>query len=115
MRPAWEKHAIAVVSGDDVLSQLPSWIDEGLDLAHMETGRPISEVLDRLVSANAYLGRSRSRGDSLDGADRRDGARGRCILDAGAGGRGVRVDVGRLAEARGPSVAGHVIEMRRNR
>ncbi len=92
---------IAVVSGDDVLSQLPSWIDEGIDLAHMETGRPISDVLDRLVSANAYLGAEPiARALTRRRADRRDRTRGRCIFDARPGGCGIRVDVGRLAEAR---------------
>jgi hypothetical protein len=48
--------AIAVVDGDDVLSQIPSWISERVDLAHLETGRPITDVADRLISANVYLG-----------------------------------------------------------
>jgi hypothetical protein len=48
--------AIGVVDGDDVLAHLKEWASEGLDLSHLETGRPISDVLDRMVSANAYLG-----------------------------------------------------------
>lgn len=47
---------LAVVTGDDVLSRLCDWISDGVDLANMETGEPIGEVVDRLVSANVYLG-----------------------------------------------------------
>ena len=47
---------IGVVTGDDLLDWIPVWIEEGIDLSHMETGEPISAVADRLVSANAYLG-----------------------------------------------------------
>jgi hypothetical protein len=47
---------MAVVEGDDVLGRLRGWSDEGVDLSHMETGRPIADVIDRLVSANVYLG-----------------------------------------------------------
>ncbi len=47
---------IGVVTGDDLLGRIPGWIAEGVDLSHMETGRPITEVADRLVCANAYLG-----------------------------------------------------------
>jgi hypothetical protein len=44
------------VTGDDILANLPQWARDGVDLAHMETGEPISTVLPQLVSANAYLG-----------------------------------------------------------
>lgn len=47
---------IAVMSGDDVLTKLATWSKDGLDLSHMETGQPIVAMLDRFVSANAYLG-----------------------------------------------------------
>ncbi len=42
---------IAAVSGDDVLEQLKQG-----DYTFMETGRPVSERSNSLVSANAYLG-----------------------------------------------------------
>ena len=45
-----------MVTGDDVLDQIPGWLREGVDLSHMETGAPIATVADRLVVANAYLG-----------------------------------------------------------
>jgi hypothetical protein len=47
---------LGVVSGDDLLASIPKLCRDGIDLAHMETGAPISNVADRLVSANAYLG-----------------------------------------------------------
>lgn len=47
---------VGMVAGDDLLGAIPGWIRDGVDLAHMETGAPISSVADRLVSANAYLG-----------------------------------------------------------
>jgi hypothetical protein len=47
---------IGMVSGDDVLEHLPEWVRNGLAFDHVETGEPISAVLDRLESANAYLG-----------------------------------------------------------
>jgi Acyclic terpene utilisation family protein AtuA len=47
---------IGVVTGDDVLDRIPQWIQDGLDLSHLETGAPISSVVARLVAANVYLG-----------------------------------------------------------
>ncbi len=47
---------IAVVEGDDLMDRLDSLLEEGLPLANMETGQHLSEVRDRVVSANAYLG-----------------------------------------------------------
>jgi hypothetical protein len=47
---------IAVVTGDDVLDRIPGWIEEGVDLAHLETGEPITNITGRLVAANVYLG-----------------------------------------------------------
>ncbi len=50
---------IAVVTGDDVLAEVraagagPGGAEE---LASLDTGRPITDVLGRLVTANAYLG-----------------------------------------------------------
>ncbi|WP_412060498.1 acyclic terpene utilization AtuA family protein [Rubrivirga sp. IMCC45206] len=47
---------VAVVTGDDLLDRLGDLIADGVPLAHMETGQPLAEVLDHIVSANAYLG-----------------------------------------------------------
>lgn len=47
------KARIAVVTGDDVL---PRMAQDGAAFAHLFDGRPVGEVRDRLVFANAYLG-----------------------------------------------------------
>jgi hypothetical protein len=51
-----DRSLIAVVTGDDVLDRIPGWVEEGIDLAHLETGEPITGVVGRLVAANVYLG-----------------------------------------------------------
>jgi Acyclic terpene utilisation family protein AtuA len=48
--------SLGVVEGDDILPRIPGWIQQGVPFDHMETGRPIEDVLERLVAANAYLG-----------------------------------------------------------
>jgi Acyclic terpene utilisation family protein AtuA len=47
---------IAVVSGDDVLSQLFDPEQPGSALAHLFTGEAVAAVRERLVFGNAYLG-----------------------------------------------------------
>ena len=51
-----KKVRVGLVAGDDILDRLDELIDKGHTLADMETGRPLSEVRDRVLSANAYLG-----------------------------------------------------------
>jgi len=50
------KLKIGVVAGDDILGQLDDLIARGIELRDMETGSPLSEVRDRVLSANVYLG-----------------------------------------------------------
>ena len=47
---------IGIVTGDDVLDDLPRWLASGMAIDNLETGEPLSEVADRLQSANVYLG-----------------------------------------------------------
>jgi hypothetical protein len=47
---------IGIVTGDDVLDDIPRWLESGIALDHLETGQPLSAVADRLQSANVYLG-----------------------------------------------------------
>ncbi|MEX0719246.1 MAG: acyclic terpene utilization AtuA family protein [Balneolaceae bacterium] len=47
---------VAVVDGDDILSNIDELITEGHDLANMDNGKPISSVKDQLLSANVYFG-----------------------------------------------------------
>jgi hypothetical protein len=102
---------IGVVTGDDILSLLPEWSASGVDLSHMESGAPISQVLDCLVCANAYMG-ARPIADAIKG-DARIVITGRVAdasltLGPAAAAFGWRWDDWpRLA---GASVAGHLIE-----
>lgn len=50
------KVRIALVSGDDILPRLDDLLARGHDLRDMDTGRPLSDIRDRVLSANAYLG-----------------------------------------------------------
>lgn len=47
---------IGVVTGDDILGRLDEFADNGVEITNMETGEPLSEVRDRVQSANVYLG-----------------------------------------------------------
>jgi hypothetical protein len=47
---------IGVIKGDDILHRLEDLIARGHELANMDDGRPLSDVLDRVESANAYIG-----------------------------------------------------------
>lgn len=47
---------IGVVAGDDLLGQLEDLQNAGCPLAHLDTGMPLSELTQPVVSANAYLG-----------------------------------------------------------
>lgn len=47
---------IGVVTGDDILPRISELVENGHELRHMETGEPIADVKDRLLSANVYTG-----------------------------------------------------------
>jgi hypothetical protein len=47
---------VAVITGDDLMDRLRDLVDRGIELRNMETGEPLSSVVDRVQSANAYLG-----------------------------------------------------------
>jgi hypothetical protein len=50
------KLTIGLVTGDDILDRIDELIASGHPLENMETGRPLSDVRNRVLSANAYLG-----------------------------------------------------------
>lgn len=52
----YEDIKVAVVDGDDILSNIDMLISDGHPLNNMETGEPITTVKDRLLSANVYFG-----------------------------------------------------------
>lgn len=47
---------IAVVTGDDLLKNVPKWIQANIDLVNMDTGESLVAYADRLIAFNAYLG-----------------------------------------------------------
>ncbi|HEX3879527.1 MAG TPA: acyclic terpene utilization AtuA family protein [Bryobacteraceae bacterium] len=47
---------VAVVLGDDVFSRLDEFAAKGHELRDMDTGEPLSQIRDRILSANAYIG-----------------------------------------------------------
>ncbi len=51
-----DKVRIALVTGDDLLPRLDDLLARGHALADMDTGRPLSDIRDKVLSANAYLG-----------------------------------------------------------
>lgn len=51
-----QKVSVAVVTGDDVFHALSDLTGSGEALEHMETGRPLTEVQENVLSANVYLG-----------------------------------------------------------
>ena len=50
------KLSLGVVTGDDLLPHLDTLLEQGHALANMDTGEPLSQVRDRVLSANAYIG-----------------------------------------------------------
>jgi hypothetical protein len=50
------KVRVGLVSGDDILDRLDDLIARGHPLSDMETGQPLSQIRDKVLSANAYLG-----------------------------------------------------------
>jgi hypothetical protein len=47
---------IGVVTGDDLLDRLDELLETGHALQNLDSGRPLSDVRDRVLAANAYLG-----------------------------------------------------------
>jgi hypothetical protein len=47
---------VGVVTGDDIMERLEDLIGRGHELRNMDDGRPLTDVLDRVQSANAYIG-----------------------------------------------------------
>lgn len=50
------KVKIGVVTGDDVLPRLKEFLDSGVEINNMDTGESLSTILDKVQSANVYLG-----------------------------------------------------------
>lgn len=50
------KVRIALVTGDDILPRLDDLLARGHEMRDMDTGRPLTAIRDKVLSANAYLG-----------------------------------------------------------
>ena len=50
------KVKIGVVTGDDCLDKLDSWIAQGIEINSMDTRESLASIRDRVQSANVYLG-----------------------------------------------------------
>src|SRR5512141_518742 len=50
------KVTVGLVSGDDILDRLDDLLARGHELRDMDTGRPLADIRDRVLSANAYIG-----------------------------------------------------------
>jgi len=47
---------VAVVLGDDVYGRIDEFLAKGYELRDMDTGRPLTDIRDRILSANVYIG-----------------------------------------------------------
>ncbi len=52
------KLKIGVITGDDILDKLDEFLANGVEILNMETGEPLSDIRDKVQSANVYLGAS---------------------------------------------------------
>ena len=50
------KVTVGLVSGDDILDRLDDLLARGHELRDMDTGRPLADIRDKVLSANAYIG-----------------------------------------------------------
>ena len=59
---------VAIVTGDDLYPELDALLASGEPLINMDTGKPLAEIRPRVLSANAYHRRGRSRESAGDAA-----------------------------------------------
>ena len=50
------KVKIGVITGDDVMPRLQEFLDKGIEINNMDTGESLAEIIDKVQSANVYLG-----------------------------------------------------------
>lgn len=50
------KFKIGIVTGDDVLPRLEEFLSNGVAITNMDTGESLATILDKVQSANVYLG-----------------------------------------------------------
>ena len=47
---------VATVTGDDIMDRVDDLLAEGIELTNLDTGRPLSDVRDKITQANVYIG-----------------------------------------------------------
>ncbi len=47
---------VGIIEGDDILARVPELVSGGHAMKNMDDGRPLSDIQDKLLSANAYIG-----------------------------------------------------------
>ena len=60
---------VGVILGDDILDQIPELLRDGENLTNMDTGEPLSNVLQKISSANVYIGAQPVAQCLAEGAD----------------------------------------------
>lgn len=60
---------IGIVEGDDILPQLPELMQGGEQFKNLDSGAPVSTVLDKITSANVYIGAKPIADALAQGAD----------------------------------------------
>ncbi|HSK74134.1 MAG TPA: acyclic terpene utilization AtuA family protein [Pyrinomonadaceae bacterium] len=50
------KFKIGMITGDDILDRLDEFLEKGIEITNMDTGESLSEIRERIQSANVYLG-----------------------------------------------------------
>lgn len=46
---------IGIVEGDDILHRLPELMQQGVEFNHLDTGKPLTSMKDKVLSANVYI------------------------------------------------------------
>lgn len=60
---------VASVTGDDIFDRLPALVADGHEFANLDTGEPLAAHLERVTSANAYIGARPVMEALAEGAD----------------------------------------------
>ena len=47
---------VATVNGDDIMDRIDDLLAEGIELTNLDTGKPLSDIRDKVTQANVYIG-----------------------------------------------------------
>lgn len=60
---------VGIIEGDDILDRIPELLEGGEELRNLDDGRPLTEIADRISSANVYIGAPAVAQCLAEGAD----------------------------------------------